>query len=909
MTVSTRPPAPCCIASTFLPFFPLCYCCGYFCDLCVAAAFLLCSLCCMRFSRLRLRSLCRRPLLSLFCFVACGFAATSATFVSPPPSCICSLCCMRCSRLRLRPLCRRPLLSLFCFVACGFAATSATFVSPPPSCICSLCCMRCSRLRLRPLCRRRLSACTLSFVCVFRGYLCDLCIAAFFSPSLALLYAVFAATSATSVSPPPSRPSLLCCMRFRRLLLRPLCRRRLPACTLSVVCVVRGYVCDLCVAAAFLHLLSLCMRCSRLRLRPLCRRRLPAFALSVVCVFRGYVCDRPLLSLFCFVACGFAATFATFVSPPPFCICSLCCMRCSRLRLRPLCRRRLPAFALSVVCVFCGYVCDRPLLSLFALLHAVSRLRLRPLCRRRLPAFALSVVRVVRGYVCDLCVAAAFRPLLSLLYAFFAATSATSVSPPPSLPFLLCCMRFRGYVCDLCVAAAFLHLLSLCMRCSRLRLRPLCRRRLSACTLSVVCVFLGYLCDLCIAAFFSPSLALLYAVFAATSATSVSPPPSRPSLLCCVRFRRLLLRSLCRRRVCFCFSVPGPLCCRLRFGFYVLRPLCRHPSCLSSPSCLRFLRLLCVAAAFSPFFALLFAFFAATSATFVSPSPSCICSLCRMRFCGYLLRPLRRRRLPAFALPVVCVFAATSATFVSPPPSSLLCCVRFCRLLLQPLCRRARSVACGFAATSANFVSPPSFSLLCPATAASIFASMFRDLFVAAVLPFFVLLFAFLRLLLRPLCRRLLAFPRSVVCVCAAIPWIFLSPPPCCPFSLRASWFFGCFQRRLCRCCLFSSLCCCVRFWRLVLPLLHRHFLPMLTLPLKSCPFFARRVPVHHRCLGSSSAWQCCVPLAVPSFACWSSAIDLPAWVARPGRWFPHFRILVVPGLQIPWSCGLERPL
>ena len=247
----------------------------------------------------------------------------------------------------------------------------ATFVSPPP-CFSSPCWLRLLRLLLGPLCRRRLP---LSSLCCMRfcGYICDVCVAASLSPLLDLLYAFSAATFATIVSPPPSCLCSPCCLRYSRLLLRPLCRRRLLSSPRSV-------------------------------------------------------------------ACGFAATSATFVSPPPSRPSSFSSMRFGGYLLRPLCRCLLLFLPRAVVCVF-------------------------------------------------------------------AATSATLVSPPLCHPTLLCCTRFCGCFCDLCVAAAF--------------------------------VFASMSRDFCVAAFVLASmsrnlcvaasllfLSLLVASFAATSGTFVSPPPS-----------------------------------------------------------------------------------------------------------------------------------------------------------------------------------------------------------------------------------------------------------------------------------------------------------------------------------------------------------------------------------------------
>ena len=576
----------------------------------------------------------------------------------------------------------------------------------------------------------------------------------------------------------------------------------------------RSYVCDLYVAAAFLPLLSLC--CMRFS-----RLRLRP------------LCRRRLLAFALSVVCLFAATSTTFVSPPPSCFCSLCCMRFSRLLLRPLCR----CFFLLFCFVACG----------------------------------------------------------------FAATSATFVSPPLSRPTLLCFMRFRGYFCDLCVAAAFSPCSALLHAVLQLLLRPLCRRRLwfrfyvpgplRRCRLPafprpVVCVSATFLSPRPS----HPSSRCCWR-FAATSATFVSPPPSLPSLRW-PAFLRLLLRPLCRRLLLSLFALLHAV------SRLLLRPLCR---------------------CFFSFFALLHA------------------------FSRLLLRPLCRRRFLALPRSVVCIFAAIPVTFASLPfsrPSSrccmrcrrricfrgyfcdlcvaaaflsfplpVVCCMRFLRLLLRPFCRscllallcfvacgfggyfcdlkcrRVRYVACGFAATSANFVSPPTlFSLLCPGTFVSTpppfsrlcsatfvsppfscpslfccmpFCGYFCDLCVAAAFsPSLDLLYAFVRL----------------------SPGIFLSPPPSCPFSLCASWFFRLFPAT------FVSLLPCFSF-----VLLHAFFgatpasfaSPLSTSALpspQSCPFFARRVPVHQRCVGSSSALQCC---AVPSFACRPSATDLPAWVAR----------------------------
>ena len=210
-----------------------------------------------------------------------------------------------------------------------------------------------------------------------------------------------------------------------------------------------------------------------------------------------------------------------------------------------------------------------------------------------------------------------------------------------------------------------------------------------------------------------------------------------------------------------------------------------------------------------------------------------------MRCCGYLLQPLCRRRLLALICSVVCIFAASLTTFAPPPPPycpSLLCEARFCGYVLRPLCRHRLlalhcSVACVVAAISchgcvaafslplldqlhaflqlspATFV--PRLYLLCCMRCCGYLAAISCDGCVAAFfLPLRDLLHAFLRL------------SRATV----------VSPPSSCPWAI-----------------------CCMRCCGYLLrPLRPSRFLPLL-FPLP-CPFFARRVLVHQRCLGSSSA-------------------------------------------------------
>ena len=190
--------------------------------------------------------------------VACVLRLSSATLrrrrlLASSFSCMCF-----CGYL-LEPLCH--LLALLCSVVCVFAAISC-----------------------KPLCRRRLFALLCSCVCIV------------------------VATSATSVLPPLSRPSLLCCF-FLWLLPRPLCRRRLLALLGPIACMFAALSCNLCVVAAFFPLAS--------------------------------------------VACLFTATSATQRSPPPSSS-AFCCRRCCSYLLRLVCRRRLPT---SSFCCrrFCGY--------------------------------------------------------------------------------------------------------------------------------------------------------------------------------------------------------------------------------------------------------------------------------------------------------------------------------------------------------------------------------------------------------------------------------------------------------------------------------------------------------------------------------------------------------------------------
>ena len=179
----TLPPTLCCIGSTFLPLFALCYFCGYFCDLCVAAAFSPFQDLLNAFVRLSLRPLCRRRLRALTLSVVCVLAASSATFVAPFSFSPSLRCCMRFCGL-FYDLCVARFFSRF--FALLYAFLHAIFVSPLPSRPSSRCCLRFCGYFLRSLCRRHLLALLRAVVCVF------------------------AATSATFVSPPPSRRSKIC---------------------------------------------------------------------------------------------------------------------------------------------------------------------------------------------------------------------------------------------------------------------------------------------------------------------------------------------------------------------------------------------------------------------------------------------------------------------------------------------------------------------------------------------------------------------------------------------------------------------------------------------------------------------------------------------------------------------------
>ena len=94
-----------------------------------------------------------------------------------------------------------------------------------------------------------------------------------------------------------------------------------------------------------------------------------------------------------------------------------------------------------------------------------------------------------------------------------------------------------------------------------------------------------------------------------------------------------------------------------------------------------------------------------------------------MRLCGYLLRPLCRRRLFDLLDSVVCICALAAATFVSPPPScpSSLYCMHCCICALQffmsppPSCLSALYCMHCCGCPPQLFMSPPlsSTSLLC----------------------------------------------------------------------------------------------------------------------------------------------------------------------------------------------------
>ena len=367
---------------------------------------------------------------------------------------------------------------------------------------------------------------------------------------------------------------------------------------------------------------------------------------------------------------------------------------------------------------------------------------------------------------------------------------------------------------------------------------------------------------------------------------------SLPSTLCCIAsaflpfvalllFLRLLLRTLCCRRLLALLD--------LLYAFLRLSPatfVSPPPSCLSFLSCVCFFGYFCgacVAAAFSPLLGLLHAVLRLLLRPFCVAAAFLPFLDLLQRCCGYILPPLCRRRLPAFPLSVVCVFEATSATFVSPPshPSSI-----FCMLF------------CGYFAT---FVSPPS-ACLSFLSCVCFFGYFCGACVAAAFSPLLGLLHAVLRLLLRPFCdaaafspflawsfaccfaatsatflcrRRLLAFPRSVAAV-LRLPSATLVWPPSCLSSI-----------------------CCARFCAHLLgPATFASPLSTSAFPSsRPCPYFDRRVPVHHRFLGSSSALQCCALLTMPSFACWSSS---PPWVGRSGRWFRHYWVCVVPGISWP---------
>ena len=339
------PPTPRCNASTSFPFFPLFYFCPYFCDLSVPAT------------------------------------------LASPPSCLCPLCYM-------------------CF--CGY------FCDP---------CVATAFLPLLSLC---MPSC---------GYFCDLCVAAAFLPYSALLHAVFAATSATFCVAAAFLAYCALLYAALRLLLRPLCRRRLLALLCFVACSFAAASATFCVAAAFSPFFVLFHAVLRLLLQRLCRRRFLALLFVVVCIFAAT--PATFVSLPSSGpssrkrSCGYS-TSATFCVAAAFLPYSALLHVVWRLLLRPWCRRRL---------CFRFYVpqplCDRRLRCRFYVP--------RPLCCRRLPKFPLPIVGVSCSYFCDLCVAAAFS--------------------------MLCCMRFRGYFCDLCVAAAFLPFPSLCGSCF-VRLSP-----------------------------------------------------------------------------------------------------------------------------------------------------------------------------------------------------------------------------------------------------------------------------------------------------------------------------------------------------------------------------------------------------------------------------------------------------
>ena len=162
------------------------------------------------------------------------------------------------------------------------------------------------------------------------------------------------------MSPLPSRPSLLCRACFCGCLLQPLCRRHLFALLCSAACVFAaiffGFAaifCDLCVAAAFL--VSLDLSHAFLRLSRAIFVSMPPSCPSSPCCLRfcGYLLRFVSRFPFCCMCfCGYLLRCCSYHRRRLSCLSSICHMRFCGYLLRSLCRCRLLALPRSVAMLF-----------------------------------------------------------------------------------------------------------------------------------------------------------------------------------------------------------------------------------------------------------------------------------------------------------------------------------------------------------------------------------------------------------------------------------------------------------------------------------------------------------------------------------------------------------------------------